>query len=181
MPRSGPRFPAASPKSASRTARTSRPGDILFVIDPRPYQAAVAKAEADLATAITNARLAKTELDRGDRLMKAQALAQRIYRPARQCRRRGPGGDPVGPGGPGAGPARCRPCLCEGADLRPHQPRRDHPGQSGAAPPRRAAADLHRFRQRHLCRFRCRRADLSATMCAIMPRPRTSSRRFRSI
>jgi multidrug efflux system membrane fusion protein len=51
-------------------------GDILFVIDPRPYQAAVAKAEGDLASAINNARLAKTERERGDRLMKAQALAQ---------------------------------------------------------------------------------------------------------
>jgi membrane fusion protein, multidrug efflux system len=51
-------------------------GDILFVIDPRPYQAAVAKAEGDLSSAVNNARLAKTERDRGDRLMKAQALAQ---------------------------------------------------------------------------------------------------------
>ena len=51
-------------------------GDILFVIDPRPYQAAVAKSEGDLASAINNARLAKTERERGDRLMKAQALAQ---------------------------------------------------------------------------------------------------------
>ena len=31
-------------------------GDILFVIDPRPYQAAVAKADGDLASAINNAR-----------------------------------------------------------------------------------------------------------------------------
>ena len=51
-------------------------GDILFVIDPRPYQAAVSKAEGDLASAVNNARLAKTERERGDRLMKAQALAQ---------------------------------------------------------------------------------------------------------
>ncbi len=43
-------------------------GDILFVIDPRPYQAAVTKAEGDLASAINNARLAKIEHDRGDRL-----------------------------------------------------------------------------------------------------------------
>lgn len=54
-------------------------GDILFVIDPRPYQAAVAKAEGDLASAINNARLAKIEHDRGDRLLKAQALAQESY------------------------------------------------------------------------------------------------------
>jgi len=54
-------------------------GDILFVIDPRPYQAAAAKAEADLSSAINNARLAKIEHDRGDRLMKAGALAQESY------------------------------------------------------------------------------------------------------
>ena len=54
-------------------------GDILFVIDPRPYQAAVAKAEGDLATAQNNARLARIEHDRGDRLLKAQALAQESF------------------------------------------------------------------------------------------------------
>ncbi len=54
-------------------------GDILFVIDPRPYQAAVAKAQGDLASAINNAKLARIEHDRGDRLVKAQALAQESY------------------------------------------------------------------------------------------------------
>jgi multidrug efflux system membrane fusion protein len=54
-------------------------GDILFVIDPRPYQAAVAKARGDLASAENNARLAKIELDRGSRLVKAQALAQEQF------------------------------------------------------------------------------------------------------
>ncbi len=54
-------------------------GDILFVIDPRPYQAAAAKAAGDLASAVNNARLAKIEHDRGDRLVHAQALAQESY------------------------------------------------------------------------------------------------------
>ncbi len=54
-------------------------GDILFVIDPRPYQAAAAKAAGDLASAVNNARLAKIEHDRGERLIKAQALAQESY------------------------------------------------------------------------------------------------------
>ncbi len=54
-------------------------GDVLLVIDPRPYAAAVAKAEADLATARTNARLAGTELDRARRLVEAQALARDTY------------------------------------------------------------------------------------------------------
>lgn len=54
-------------------------GDVLFVVDPRPYQAAAAKAAADLASAVNNARLAKIERERGDRLIKAQALAQEAY------------------------------------------------------------------------------------------------------
>ena len=54
-------------------------GDVLFVIDPRPYQAAAAKAAGDLASAINNARLAKIERDRGERLIKAQALAQESF------------------------------------------------------------------------------------------------------
>ena len=62
-----------------RDGQKVKAGDILFVIDPRPYQAAVAKAEGDLATAVNNARLAKIEHDRGDRLLKAQALAQESF------------------------------------------------------------------------------------------------------
>jgi len=54
-------------------------GDILFVIDPRPYQAAAARAAGDLASAVNNARLAGIERERGERLIKAQALAQESY------------------------------------------------------------------------------------------------------
>jgi membrane fusion protein, multidrug efflux system len=54
-------------------------GDVLFVIDPRPYQAAVAKAEADLATALHNAKFAKLESDRGSQLVKPGAVSQENY------------------------------------------------------------------------------------------------------
>jgi membrane fusion protein, multidrug efflux system len=54
-------------------------GDVLFVIDPRPYQAAVAKAEADLATAVHNAKFAKLESDRGSQLVKPGAVSQENY------------------------------------------------------------------------------------------------------
>lgn len=54
-------------------------GDVLFIIDPRPYEAAVAKAEANLASAKTNADFAKLELGRADGLRASQAIAQRIY------------------------------------------------------------------------------------------------------
>jgi multidrug efflux system membrane fusion protein len=62
-----------------KDGQTVQAGDVLFVIDPRPYEAAVAKAQADLATAETNARLAHTELDRAKKLMDAEALARDTY------------------------------------------------------------------------------------------------------
>jgi membrane fusion protein, multidrug efflux system len=54
-------------------------GDVLFVIDPRPYQSAVAKAEADLATAAHNAKFAKLESDRSSQLVKPGAVSQETY------------------------------------------------------------------------------------------------------
>ncbi len=54
-------------------------GDILFVIDPRPYEAAAAKAKSDLQRAINNAREASVERARGERLFQAHALAQESY------------------------------------------------------------------------------------------------------
>src|SRR3984885_6767053 len=54
-------------------------GDVLFVIDPRPYQAAVDKAQADLATATNNAKFAKAERDRGSQLVKSNTLSQETY------------------------------------------------------------------------------------------------------
>jgi len=54
-------------------------GDVLFVIDPAPYEAAAAKAEADLATARTNAEFARTDLARAASLVKTEAIAQRVY------------------------------------------------------------------------------------------------------
>ncbi len=54
-------------------------GDILFVIDPRPYQAAVAKAAADLQSARTNAALAKSNLSRADHLRRENAIALQSF------------------------------------------------------------------------------------------------------
>jgi multidrug efflux system membrane fusion protein len=54
-------------------------GDVLFVIDPRPYQAAVDKAQADLASATHNAKFAKAERDRGSALVKSNTLSQETY------------------------------------------------------------------------------------------------------
>jgi membrane fusion protein, multidrug efflux system len=54
-------------------------GTVLFVIDPRPFEAALAKAQANLVTARTNADFANTEFERAAALIKSQAIAQRFY------------------------------------------------------------------------------------------------------
>jgi multidrug efflux system membrane fusion protein len=54
-------------------------GDILFVIDPRPYQAAAAKAAADLQSARVNAALAHATLARYDSLRRQNAIAELTY------------------------------------------------------------------------------------------------------
>lgn len=51
-------------------------GDLLFVIDPRPYRAALAQAEANLARARSEARLADAQHERAQSLIKAQAISR---------------------------------------------------------------------------------------------------------
>jgi multidrug efflux system membrane fusion protein len=53
-----------------------RRGDVLFTIDPRPYEADVARAEAELARARTRAQLAAAEHDRAQRLVATQAISR---------------------------------------------------------------------------------------------------------
>jgi multidrug efflux system membrane fusion protein len=62
-----------------KDGQTVHAGDVLYVIDPRPFEAAHAKAEADLASARNNADYAQVELARAETLVKTQAIAQRIY------------------------------------------------------------------------------------------------------
>ena len=51
-------------------------GQLLFVIDPRPYQAALDLAEADLAQAQTRFDLASNDMARAERLLKAKAISE---------------------------------------------------------------------------------------------------------
>jgi len=53
-------------------------GEVLFVIDPRPYQAAVALAEADLAAARERSTLASKELKRAKALGETKAISKRL-------------------------------------------------------------------------------------------------------
>ena len=62
-----------------RDGQYVRTGDILFVIDPRPYKAAYLKAAANLESARTKAVLARHDLQRATSLVKSQALAKSVY------------------------------------------------------------------------------------------------------
>lgn len=53
-----------------------RKGDVLFVIDQRPYRAELARTEAELARARAQAALAVSEARRGKALLEARAISQ---------------------------------------------------------------------------------------------------------
>lgn len=53
-----------------------RQGQPLFTIDPRPYQAALAEAQAGVATARSDLTLARSDLDRALRLVADDAVAK---------------------------------------------------------------------------------------------------------
>ena len=54
-------------------------GDVLFVIDQRPYAAEVARAEAALEQAKTRLQLARSEAERAKRLLAVQAISREEY------------------------------------------------------------------------------------------------------
>ena len=51
-------------------------GDLLFTIDPRPYQAEFDRAQAEFERAQNQAELAKSEADRAKRLITTKAISQ---------------------------------------------------------------------------------------------------------
>lgn len=59
--------------------QTVNAGDILFVIDPRPYEDAVAKAKARVASAKASIEFTKAEQKRAEILIRANAIAQRDF------------------------------------------------------------------------------------------------------
>jgi multidrug efflux system membrane fusion protein len=54
-------------------------GDVLFVIDPRPYDADYKRAKAQLAQARTQLVLAKSERERAVKLLQQRAISQEEY------------------------------------------------------------------------------------------------------
>ena len=59
--------------------RDVRKGDVLFVIDPRPFQAELDRVQAEVDRARTAATLAGTDLVRAEKLLSTRAMSQEEY------------------------------------------------------------------------------------------------------
>lgn len=56
-----------------------RKGDVLFVIDPRPYEAELKRAKAELARARTQLALARSDRDRATKLLESRAISREEF------------------------------------------------------------------------------------------------------
>jgi RND family efflux transporter MFP subunit len=56
-----------------------RKGDLLFVIDPRPYRAELSKAEAELTRATARVELAESDVARSEKLRQIKAVSQEEF------------------------------------------------------------------------------------------------------
>lgn len=54
-------------------------GDLLFVVDPRPFERAVAQAQAELDQARTRAQNAKLDVERGKPLLERQIMSEKVF------------------------------------------------------------------------------------------------------
>jgi len=59
--------------------REVKKGDVLVVIDPRPYQAELKRAQAQLAQARSQLELSRSERDRAIKLLAARAISREEY------------------------------------------------------------------------------------------------------
>ena len=64
-----------------------KPGDLLFVIDPRPYEAVLEGARADVVRAQTRVELATTDFTRGEALFAIRGISQEEFDRRTQARK----------------------------------------------------------------------------------------------
>jgi RND family efflux transporter MFP subunit len=60
-------------------------GDLLYIIDPRPFEAVAAQADGQLSDARAKAELAKRDLDRGLSLVQSSAVSEQVVDQRRQA------------------------------------------------------------------------------------------------
>jgi len=64
-----------------------KPGDLLFVIDPRPYEAVLEGARADVVRAQTRLELATTDFTRGEAIFAIKGISQEEFDARAQARK----------------------------------------------------------------------------------------------
>ncbi|MGE7991156.1 efflux RND transporter periplasmic adaptor subunit [Pseudomonas sp. NPDC089554] len=74
-----PRVPGTLLTVHFKPGQQVRQGELLFSIDPAPYQTQVNQAQANLAAAQTRKQLAETDQARGRRLVEANAISRREF------------------------------------------------------------------------------------------------------
>lgn len=80
-----PRVSGYLEKVAFRDGALVNKGDLLFVIDPRPYQASVTAAQGAMERARSQLALSQQEFDRASVLIKTDTIAQSLYDQRREA------------------------------------------------------------------------------------------------
>ncbi|WP_269502117.1 efflux RND transporter periplasmic adaptor subunit [Burkholderia sp. IMCC1007] len=80
-----PRVSGYLERVAFQDGATVKKGDLLFVIDPRPYDAAVTAAQGTLARAQSQLKLTQQDFERASILIKTDTIAQSLYDQRRQA------------------------------------------------------------------------------------------------
>jgi RND family efflux transporter MFP subunit len=80
-----PRVSGYLEKVAFRDGALVNKGDLLFVIDPRPYQASVTAAQGALERARSQLTLSQQEFDRASVLIKTDTIAQSLFDQRREA------------------------------------------------------------------------------------------------
>lgn len=84
-----PRVSGYVQQVAYKEGQEVRKGDLLFVIDPRPYRARLSQAEADLERARAEARLAQMQDKRAQTLVEAKAISREEFETRRAASTQG--------------------------------------------------------------------------------------------
>ena len=84
-----PRVSGYVQQVAYKEGQEVKKGDLLFVIDPRPYKARLAQAEADLERARAEARLAQMQDKRAQTLVEAKAISREEFETRRAASTQG--------------------------------------------------------------------------------------------